>query len=50
MVIRPHRHGMLVMGKLLLKNLWIEWLRVVDGIEPEPWNSRVETLSAVSCH
>ncbi len=26
--IRCHRHGMLLCGKLLLKNLWIEWHRV----------------------
>ena len=40
MVMRPHLHGMLLAGKLLLKNLWIEWVRVVDGIDPEPWRVR----------
>ncbi len=25
LVMRPHMHGMLLMGKLLLKNLWLEW-------------------------
>ena len=40
MVMRPHLHGMLLAGKLLLKRLWIEWVYVVDGIEPDPWRSR----------
>lgn len=37
MVMRPHLHGMLLMGKRLLRELWTEWVYVVDGIEPEPW-------------
>ena len=39
MVMRPHLHGMLMAGKLVLKNLWIEWWDVVDGVKPEPWRS-----------
>ena len=37
MVMRPHLHGMLLMGKRLLRELWTEWVFQVDGIEPEPW-------------
>jgi hypothetical protein len=37
MVMRPHLHGLLLAGKLLLRELWIEWRLQADGIEPEPW-------------
>jgi len=37
MQMRPHLHGMLLAGKLALRELWTEWVYVVDGVEPKPW-------------